>query len=200
MMARGFKMPRGKQLVNTLLLGFLILGVGNGSLSWTEQLIPSGMASLFVTLSPFWMVGLESLMPGGAKLHLPSIVGMIIGFAGTALLVLPDLRAAGASHNLLIGFVICQFGVFAWCFGSILQKHQHFTANPILTGAVQQLAAGFGFIPLAIALPQHHVIWNARGIGAVIYLAIFGSIVGYSAYIYALGKLPVSDLLRSIRT
>ena len=192
MIARGSKLPRGKQMWNTLLLGLLILGVGNGSLSWTEQLIPSGMASLFVTLSPFWMVGLESLMPGGAKLHLPSIAGMLIGFAGTALLVLPDIRATGSSHNLLIGFAICQFGVFAWCFGSILQKHQHFTAHPVLTGALQQLAAGFGFIPIALALPQHHVIWSARGIGAIVYLAIFGSIVGYSAYIYALGKLPVA--------
>ena len=192
MAAQGSKLPRGKELLYTLLLGFLILGLGNGSLNWTEQLIPSGLASLFVTLSPFWMVGLEALMPGGAKLHLPSIVGMVIGFIGTALLVLPGISAQGKGSNLLIGFIICQFGVFAWCFGSVLQKHQRFQAHPVLIGGLQQLAAGFGFVPLAIALPPHHVFWNARGVGALVYLAIFGSIVGYSAYIYALGKLPVS--------
>ncbi len=191
-LARGSKLPHGRELWQTALLGLLILGIGNGSLSWTEQLIPSGLASLFVTLSPFWMVGLEAAMPGGTRLHWPSIIGMVIGFAGTALLVTPDLHSTAQNHNLLIGFLICQLGVFAWCFGSVLQKHRHFQTNPIVTGSLQQLAAGIGFIPIAAALPEHHVVWNAKGIGAIVYLAMFGSIVGYTAYIYALDKLPVS--------
>lgn len=61
-----------------------------------------------------------------------------------------------------------------------------------MTGSLQQLAAGIGFVPLALVLPQHHVAWSVRGAGAIVYLAIFGSIVGYTAYIYALEKLPVS--------
>ena len=191
-LVRGTTLPKGKELIRMSLLGFLILGIGNGSLSWSEMLIPSGLASLFVTLSPFWMVGLEALMPGGTKLHLPSILGMVIGFAGTALLVVPDPKAVTSGAHLLIGFLICQLGVFAWCLGSILQKHMRFKTNPIVTGGLQQLAAGIGFVPIAIALPQHHLAWSTRGVGAVIYLAIFGSIVGYSAYIYALDKLPVS--------
>lgn len=131
-------------------------------------------------------------MPGGAKLHFPSIVGMIIGFAGTALLVIPDPKRAISGSHLLEGFLICQLAVFTWCLGSILQKHRRFKTHPIVTGGLQQLAAGVGFVPLAIAIPQHHIAWSTRGIGAVIYLAIFGSIIGYSAYIYALDKLPVS--------
>ncbi len=190
--ARRDTLPKGKELFRLSLMGFIILGIGNGSLSWSELLIPSGLASLFVTLSPFWMVGLEALMPGGAKLHLPSIIGMVIGFAGTALLVIPDPKAATSASHLLAGFLICQLGVFAWCLGSILQKHMHIKTHPVVTGGLQQLAAGIGFVPIAIALPQHHIIWSARGIGAVFYLAIFGSLIGYSAYIYALGKLPVS--------
>ncbi len=185
-------LPRGKELLRLAVMGFLILGIGNGSISWAELLIPSGLASLFVTLSPFWMVGIEALMPGGTKLHFPSIAGMVIGFAGTALLVVPDPKAATGGGHLLAGFLICQLGVFAWCFGSILQKHMRIASHPAVTGGLQQLAAGIGFVPIAIALPEHHIAWSARGVGAIFYLAIFGSIVGYSAYIYALGKLPVS--------
>jgi len=142
--ARGSVLPRGKELRNIALLGFLILGIGNGSLSWAELLIPSGMASLFITLSPFWMVGIEAMMPNGAKLHLPSILGMCIGFAGTALLVTPDLRVPQFSGPLFAGFLICQLGAATWCLGSILQKHQHFQTHPVVTGGLQRIAAACG--------------------------------------------------------
>lgn len=191
-LARGAHLPRGRELWQTGLLGFIILGVGNGSLAWAELNIPSGLASLFVTISPFWLVGIEALIPGGAKLHAPTIWGMLVGFAGTALLVMPDPHSGFSARTLLVGFAICQLGVASWCLGSILQRRTTMRAHPVVTGGVQQLAAGLGFIPIAMLIPNHHVIWNARGISAICYLATFGSIVGYSAYVYALGKLPVS--------
>jgi len=119
---RGAAFPKGREMVRTVLVGLLILGLGNGSLAWTEQLIPSGLASLFVTISPFYMVGLEAIMPGGAKLHGPSIIGMIIGFAGTAMLVVPDPKMAISGGHLLAGFLISQLGILAWCSGSICRS------------------------------------------------------------------------------
>src|SRR5438067_266985 len=88
---RGSALPRGRELVAAALSGILILGVGDGALTFAELLIPSGLASLFITISPFWMVGIEALLPGGARLHLPTICGMIVGLTGTGLLVYPDL-------------------------------------------------------------------------------------------------------------
>ena len=64
--------------------------------------------------------------------------------------------------------------------------------HPVIAGGVQQLAAGLILAPFAAAIPQHPIHWSARGIGAICYLVIFGSIVGYSAYIYALDRLPVA--------
>ena len=187
---RGLPLPRGRELWRTGWIGFLILGIGNGSLAYTEQLIPSGLASLFIALSPLWMVGIEATIPGGVKLHGPTIVGMLVGFAGTALLFAPGV--ATSQTKMLAGFAISQMGVAAWCFGSILQKRSTAGGHPLVTGAIQQLAAGISFVPLAILSPNHTVAWSARGVGAVLYLVMFGSIVGYSAYIYALGKLPVA--------
>jgi drug/metabolite transporter (DMT)-like permease len=82
--------------------GLLVLGVGNGCLAFAEQWIPSGMAALFISISPFWMVGMEALVPGGEKLHGPTIGGMLIGFAGAAMLVWSG--AAGISGAMVPDF------------------------------------------------------------------------------------------------
>ena len=79
-----------------------------------------------------------------------------------------------------------------WSFGSIFQRRQTSRAHPIIIGAVQQLAAGLAVTPLAFILPEHPVHWAPRGVAALIYLVLFGSIVGYSAYAYAMDRLPVA--------
>jgi drug/metabolite transporter (DMT)-like permease len=190
-LVRGAKMPPAREFWRTAFFGFLILGLGNGSLAYAELLIPSGLASLFITISPFWLVGLEALMPGGEKLHAPTIAGMVVGFLGTALLVTPGTGGLGGL-GVLAGFAITQFGVAAWCSGSILQKRYPATGSPWLSLGIQQLAAGVAAIPLALLVPQSPIHWSLRGVGALLYLVVFGSWVGYTAYIYGLGRIPVA--------
>ncbi len=190
--ARGAHIPRGRELGVAALCGFLILGIGNGSLAWAELLIPSGLASLFITISPFWMVGIEAAFAGGERLHFPTVCGMLVGFAGTAMLVTPGFNSQSLGTRALAGFAITQLGVVAWAVGSIYQRRQTAKAHPVVIGGVQQMAAGLSFLPLAILVPHAPVVWSYRGVGAVVYLVIFGSLVGYSAYAYALDRLPVA--------
>src|SRR5207244_11085142 len=68
-------LPHGRDLRNAFLSGALILGIGNGALVFAELRIPSGLAGLFITIAPFWMVGLEALLPGAERLHWPPILG-----------------------------------------------------------------------------------------------------------------------------
>lgn len=184
--------PKGRELWLTALFGSIILGIGNGALAFTEQWIPSGLAAMFVTTSPFWMVGLEAALPGGQRLHPPTIGGMLVGLVGTLFLVAPGALANGFSGPVWKGFLVLQFGCAAWSFGSILQRRHVTKAHPVVSGAVQQLATGILFIPVAWLLPHSLVHWTWRGAAAAGYLVVFGSLVGYSAYIYALGPLPVS--------
>jgi len=88
--------------------------------------------------------------------------------------------------------VLLQVGAAGWCLGSILQRRHQTTAHPVVTGAVQQLATGLAFAVPALFAKPHPSAWSGRSIGAVAYLVVFGSIVGYSAYIIALERLPVS--------
>ncbi|HTM50434.1 MAG TPA: EamA family transporter [Bryobacteraceae bacterium] len=189
---RGSLLPRGRDLRSACISGALILGIGNGALVFAELRIPSGLAGLFITISPFWMVGIEALLPGGERLHWPTLFGMLVGLGGAALLLAPDLTGHSLGRNTLAGFLILQLGMASWSFGSIFQKRQEMKAHPIVVGAIHQLAAGIAFTPLALLVPEHPIVWTTRGAGAVLYLVIFGSIVGYSAYAYALDKLPVA--------
>ena len=190
--ARGMYLPRGRDLAAACFSGFLILGIGNGALVFAEVVIPSGMAGLIVSISPFWMVGAEALLPGGERLHAPTIGGMLVGLAGAALLVAPDLNPHAIDHNLLNGFLILQVGMAAWSFGSIYQRRKAGKAHAIVAGGVQQLAAGLILAPFALLVPQHPLHWSLRGELAILYLICFGSLVGYSAYAYAMDRLPVA--------
>jgi drug/metabolite transporter (DMT)-like permease len=190
--ARGAHLPRGAELRRTALNGVLVLSVGNGCLALAEMWIPSGMAALIISISPFWMVGLDALMPRGERLHGPTLAGLAVGLLGAALLVGPGALSGGASGTALRnGFLILQVGSFSWCFGSLLQRRQPALAHPIVAGGVQQLAAGLAVLPLAL-LHGGPIHWSARGVGAVLYLVVFGTLVGYSSYVYAMAKLPVA--------
>jgi drug/metabolite transporter (DMT)-like permease len=189
---RGLHLPRGKELAAACFSGFLTLGVGNGALVFSELTIPSGMAGLILTISPFWMVGFEALLPGGERLHAPTTGGMAVGLAGACLLFTPDPGTHAVNSALLGGFLLLQLAMAAWAFGSIYQLRNTGKAHPIVAGAVQQFAAGIILAPFAVAIREHPVHWSARGSGALLYLVVVGSIVGYSAYVYALDRLPVA--------
>jgi drug/metabolite transporter (DMT)-like permease len=190
--ARGLYLPRGKELAEACFSGFFTLCIGNGALVFAETFIPSGMAGLIITISPFWMVGMEALLPGGERLHAPTIGGMAVGLAGAALLFTPDPGSTAVNRYVLQGFLLLQIGMAGWSFGSISQRRSAGKAHSVIAGAVQQLAAGLILAPFALLIHEHPLHWSARGVLALLYLVCFGSIVGYSAYVYVMDRLPVA--------
>jgi drug/metabolite transporter (DMT)-like permease len=163
-----------------------------GCLAFAEQWVPSGLAALFVSTSPFWLVGVEALAPRGERLHLPTVWGMLVGAVGIAFLVSPAISGFRSNPAVFGAFALLQFGCAGWAVGSIAQRKTTARAHPFISGAVQQLATGIVYaIPALIHPAPVHV--TARGIGAVIYLMIFGSIIGYSAYVFAMDPAAGGD-------
>ena len=78
--ARGVKPPPRESWTGHALLGFLMIGVGNGCLVWAQQFVPSGIAAVMVSVIPFWMIGVEALMPGGERIRFRQFMGLILGF------------------------------------------------------------------------------------------------------------------------
>ncbi|HEY1203194.1 MAG TPA: EamA family transporter [Bryobacteraceae bacterium] len=191
---KGAHLPKGRELWGGALTGVLLLGGSNTFLVVSETWIPSGMAALFITISPFWLVGTEALMPGGDRLHRPTILGMLVGLGGTALLVLRSSPGEGLGSGplLLRGFLLLQLGNACWALGSIYYRRQPARAHPIVVSAIQMLAAGLVLALATLVIPEHPITPNLRGVAGLVYLIIFGSIVGYSSYIYALSHLRVA--------
>ena len=189
----GARFPTARDFWRTAFYGVITIGIGTGSLVISEQWIASGLASLLVGTQPFWMVAAEA-WTGGERLHLPSIWGMLVGLVGVAFLVVPSLANESASARgplFLLGFVLLQFGALMWSLGSVAQRRLRGQVHPFVSGGIQQLATGLVFVlPAVFGLP--HAVWSARGIGAVIYLAMFGGIVGYSAFIFSMHHLSVA--------
>jgi drug/metabolite transporter (DMT)-like permease len=192
-LATNVRLPPRRELLYTSLFGITTIGIGTGSLAFAEVWIASGLAALIVSMQPFWMVMVEALVPGGERLHGPTVLGMLVGVAGTALLVGPGAIHEGLGGPVLRGFLLLQIGCCGWSLGSILHRRQNTTAHPFISAALQQMATGLFFlVPALVVLRSHPVSWSWRGAAAILYLAVFGGIVGYSAYIYALSNLPVS--------
>jgi len=188
----GARLPRGRELMHTAVCGIICIGIGNGLLAIAEEWIPSGLAALFYTTSPFWMVGLDWMLPAGKRPLATTVGGLMIGLCGVIFLVLPAAMREGFGGQTLAGFLILQLSGIGWVAGSLLQRRVKTHVQPFVSGAVQQAAAGAAmFIPAAIFEHFPRGV-TARSEFAVAYLVVFGSIVGFSAFIYSMTHLPVA--------
>jgi drug/metabolite transporter (DMT)-like permease len=187
----GLPIPPFRGWIYPAIFGVMTLGIGNSCLTYSETIVPSSLAALFVTTSPFWMTGIEALRPGGERLRPATITGMLIGLCGTALLLGQGWNSS-LEGGAFKGFLIIQTGCFSWSLASIAQRRHTQGINTVVNGALQQLAAGLSLLLVSFAVPGHPVNWNVRGISALAYLVVFGSIVGYTSYVYTLKKLPVA--------
>ncbi len=190
---RGEVLPGRRAWPSLALLGLLMMSVGNGGVVWAEQTVPSGLTAVLVAGIPFWMVGIERMI-GGEPIAWRRVIGLVIGFGGIVLLVWPELQL-GHSRAFLGGVAATQVACLGWAIGSSLARRRHVTENVLAASALQMIFAGVSLLLVASLVgewPGLHV--NGRTGAALVYLVLAGSIVGYSAYAYALKHLPVTTV------
>ncbi len=156
----------------------------------------SGVAAVVVACSPFWMAGIESVLPRGERLSLRGAIGLVIGFLGILVLVWPDLTRGGDRGRLFaIGVVALQLACIGWALGSAYSRRHAREENALGTAAMQML---FGGLIMAIVATLRgewtQLTFTWRSGAAELYLIVLGSLVGYSAYVYALKHLPLSTV------
>ncbi len=188
---RGEALPRDRRtLANLALIGFLMVGVGNLSVVWAEQWVPSGMAALLVATAPFWMAIIEAFRMGGERLDLRGGFGMAIGFAGVAMLVMPGGSGGAWSVAFLLGALAIQVGGICWQLGSAHGKYNLRHVPLLSSAALQMLFGGLFCTVVGFAIGEGpRFALTPRTFAALAYLTIFGSVVAYSAYVFALAHM-----------
>jgi drug/metabolite transporter (DMT)-like permease len=189
---RGKKLPAKRDLIHISVVGISLIGFGNGLVVTGEQYIESGLAALLITTMPFWVVGMESLIPSGPKLNLRIISGLILGLFGVTLIFNGNWTQL-LDPSYLVG-VLCLLGaVTAWSFGTVYSKYNKVSVHPLMNAAVQMLIAGTAQTILGLILGEgSRISFHTDGLAAFFYLVIFGSMFGYGSYIYAIEHLPLS--------
>lgn len=194
--SRGQPVIRPAQWGGLAVTGILTICVGNGGVIWAEQWVPSGIAAVTVATIPFWMIGIEAFARDGDPLSSRLVFGLAVGFAGILLLVWPDIASGGAAGRLfLAGVVALQIACVGWALGSSLSRRQARQENVMSAAAMQMLFGGLVMLVAATARDEwRQLTFTPRTMIAELYLTLFGSIIGYSAYTYALRYLPTATV------
>lgn len=181
--------PTPAQWLTCAITGFLLLTIGNGSVSWAETFVPSGLAALLVATVALWMVLLDWLRPGGIRPSPRVFAGIVLGFVGLLLLLGPS-QVDRSNRVSPLGALTLILASLAWAYGSIYSRHHPLPNSPLLGVAMQCLAGGGALLIAAVASGEikgfHWAQVSTRSWIAIFYLAIFGSAIGYSAYAYLL--------------
>jgi drug/metabolite transporter (DMT)-like permease len=186
---RGAAAPKAIHWRSATIVGVLMLLGGNGGVVWAEQRVPSGLAALLVATVPLWMVMLDGAGRGWRRPPTQVLLGVAAGLAGVALLVGPGRFAGGHAVDPL-GAAVLIFASLCWTAGSLYSRRAVLPASPLVATAMEMIGGGAGLavagllsgdwqrLDLAAATP--------RSLMAVAYLIVFGSLVGFTAYVWLL--------------
>ena len=186
---RGLRVTRD-QLLAAATVGLLLIFGGNGFVVLAERTVPSGLTALIVASVPLWIVILRRI--AGDRIHLSTFIGVAVGFAGVAYLVVPR----GASGADLGGILILLVATLSWALGTFLSPRLRMPQNGLLSTGIQQLTGGLVLLVAGTAMGElahlEPARWSGSSLLAMAYLVVFGSLVAFTAYSWLLQNAPVS--------
>ena len=186
----------GRDLAQFAVVGVLLLVGGNLTLAWAEQYVPTGLAALIVAVIPIWMLVVDRIVVRGDRVSARGLAGIGLGAIGVVVLLWPEIEAGPRiAHMHLFAALSLLGSSLSWAIGSVLSKHWAHGNDPFVGAGWQITCAAVVNLGIAVASgEQHRALWTTKGVGAILYLVVFGSWVGYTAYIYLLRHVPTSKV------
>jgi drug/metabolite transporter (DMT)-like permease len=180
-----------KNLLQQAIIGLLLITLGNGLVTWAERVVSSGVSALICSTMPISAV-IINISTSKDRLNLPIIIGMILSFAGVAL-IFKDNVSELSNPAYLAGIVTLFIATSSWAMGSIMNKKRAHSINPIFNSGLQLFFGGLIMLCISpVADDFSNVAYNNKeGLFALVYLIVFGSVLAFAAYMYALKELPV---------
>lgn len=194
---RGAPRPTRAHWRNAIVAGAFLLVGGNGAVVWAEQVVPSGLTALLVSILPFWLVIIEWVRPPRRRPHGAVLIGLILGFIGIIVLVGPaDLGGHGDVRP--IGALVLILGSLSWAIGSFYSRDADLPESGLLTTGMEMLGGGVLLLivgALTGEFPRFEIHSVSRASAAgLIYLITFGSLLGFTSYIWLLDKVSPARL------
>lgn len=185
-----------RQLGHMAVIGILLLMGGNLTLSFAEQVVPSGLSALIVAIIPLWFLVLDAWLIGRHRISRRGMVGLALGIVGIVVLLWPRLTATTALGRRELWYALSLLGgSFSWALGSVLSKRWQSGEDPFSSTAWQIVFAGVANLLFAAGAGDFsHAQWTPRSIAAILYLIAGGSWIGYTSYIYLLRHVPSSKV------
>jgi len=195
--ARGIslRVPR-RTAWQLVLVGVLFMSANAILLVWAETKVATGYASLVIAMIPILVALIETALPGGETLNLRGWLGTLLGAVGMFALLWPSLHgSSGERSGDLAGFVILVLAALSFAVGSVLSRRFRFRVDTFAATTWQIGAASVVNLSIAIAGGNFRTAqWTRTGVLSILYLAVFGSVVGLTAYVYLLKHVPVTKV------
>ena len=191
--ARGYKLPEWKVLKQISIQGIFLLCIANGGLTWAMEYISGGLAAVIVALVPLFIALFSVWLSKCAKITRWMVVGLVVGFAGI-LTIFYDYIGEMQNKNFLFGVLLALISVISWSFGTVYTSKQKNSIGILYNVGLQMLIAGIimlivcgitgKYVNLATASQDSWMV--------LLYLIVFGSLIAYSAFVFAVSKLPAT--------
>ena len=186
---RGVPLPRRLHWRSAFIVGALLIVGGSGLLTWSEQQVPSSTAALVVATVPLWIALFDWLIFKGPRPDKRVTLGLAFGFLGIALLVGPG-QILGTSGFSLLALLVLLMSPILWSFGSLYSRQIALPDNPFMTTASELLAGGVLLLLAGLLTGEASQLdisaVSTRSLAAMLYLMIFGSLIGFTSYIWLL--------------
>jgi len=195
--SRGSPRPTRLHWRNAVIAGgFLLLG-GNGAVLWAEQFVPSGLTALLVSILPFWLVIIEWARPPRQRPTAAVLGGLVLGFIGIIVLVGPS-DVGGRGDVNPAGALVLILGSLSWAIGSFWSRDAELPESGLLTTGMEMLGGGVLLLIVGTLTGEFshfdiHGVSKASAVG-LLYLISFGSLLGFTSYIWLLDKVSPARL------
>lgn len=185
--------PKGREWITIFILSFLNFIIANGLSTWGVQYISAGLGAIIGAIFPLWLVVI-ALFNAKEKMHAKAVIGLLLGFAGICVIFYDHLKDF-LNPDFRKGILLSIVATWAWAFGTIYTKEHAKKFNPYFGIGLQMFIAGItlliGCKASGISVPISEIPWQAWG--AISYLLVFGSVISFVAYLYALQHLPTEQ-------
>jgi drug/metabolite transporter (DMT)-like permease len=192
---RGYKIPEWKVLKKISIQGIFLLCIANGLLTWALEYISGGLAAIIVALVPLFIALFSVWLSKCARISRWMIVGLVVGFSGIVI-IFYDYLGELQNKSFVFGVILSLISVLSWSFGTVYTSKQKNSISILYNVGLQMLIAGMIML-IVCAITGKYVNLAETGQSswlALLYLIVFGSLLAYSAYVFAISKLPPTQV------